>query len=343
MSIIVVGTNHKYSPIWLREKLVFPKSRIRDALYLLKEYSSIEKAVILSTCNRVEIYASTENLKDAKDKIIGFISRYHEIDKDEISRYLYVYYNEEAIKHLFSVACGLDSLILGETQILTQVRGAYIDSEDAGFLDEALNDIFNKALLFAKTIHKTSRISEGKVSTGSIAVDFIKKRLGNLSSKNILVIGVGKITQLTLKYLIKEQPNVIFVSNRTFEKARALATTVKAIAVRFDRLREFLSKADVIITATKSPHCIIKKETLEGAVKQRILMVDLALPRDVDPKVKELENIELFCLEDLTTAIEENLKTKGHEAKRIGKIIDIEVEEQWQGVISLEPEPALFL
>jgi glutamyl-tRNA reductase len=342
MNLIVVGTNHKYSPIELREKLSFSKKRLKDALFLLREWQIFKGAVILSTCNRVEIYASTENLEVGRDQIINFLSRYHEIETENILPYLYTYEGKDAVRHLFSVTCGLDSLILGETQISGQVKQAYLGTEDIAFADKFLTEIFNRALTLASMIHKETKISEGKISVGSIAIDFIRKRLGNLSHKSILIIGVGKVTELVLRYLKKEKPDVVFISNRTFEKAKALASQINAVAVRFDRLRESLKKADVVITATASPHFIIKKETLVGLINRELLIVDLALPRDVDPLVKEIKGVELFCLEDLDTVIEENMKIKKREAEKAKKIIDIEVERLWERLTELEQEPALL-
>ncbi|MBA2124028.1 glutamyl-tRNA reductase [bacterium Unc6] len=340
--LMLVGTNHKFSPIELRERLSFSKKRLKDALSLLREWQIFKGAVILSTCNRVEIYASTENLKVARAHIINFLSRYHEIEIEKILPYLYIYEGEEAVRHLFSVTCGLDSLILGETQISGQVKHAYLETEDIAFADKFLTKIFNHALTLASMIHKETKISEGKISVGGIAIDFIRKRLGNLSHKSILIIGVGKVTELVLRYLKKEKPNVVFISSRSFEKAKALASQINAVAVRFDRLRESLKMADVVITATASPHFIIKKETLAGLINRELLIVDLALPRDVDPLVKEIMGIELFCLEDLDTVIEENMKIKKREAQKAKKIIDIEVERLWERITELEQEPALL-
>ncbi len=344
MNFILVGTNYKYSPVQTRERLSFSKKRLKDALYFLSETSVLRGAVILSTCNRVEIYASAGDSKDGIREIEDFISRYHEIDKRKISPYLYICEDKEAMKHLISVGCGLDSLILGETQILGQVRFSFSEAESAGFVDRLLKKIFHSAFSIARRIHTQTKISEGKVSVGSIAIDFIKKRIGALSGKNILIIGVGKVTELVLKYLEKENPNVVFVSNRTFEKAKELACRIGAEAVRFDDLRQFLKEADVVITATASPHFVIKRETLETVMcgNHSLLIIDLALPRDVDPGVKEIESVDLFCLEDLETVIKKNTEGRIQEAKKAGEIIDIEVEKLWKEVTKLEQEPALL-
>ncbi len=342
MNFIVVGTNHKYSPIGLRESILFRKNRIKNALLFLKERGILEGAVILSTCNRVEIYASVQESKAGIKEIEDFISRYHEIDKHKFSSYLYEYEDREALEHLFSVACGLDSLILGETQILGQVKFAISLSERSSYIDEFLFNIFYSVLFFAKRIHQSNRISEGKVSVGSVAIDFIKEKIGDLTGKNLLIIGVGKVTELVLKYLEKEKPNVVFISNRTFNKARHLANQINAKVVRFNDIKRYFAKADVVISATASPHFVVRKETLSESPNRKILIIDLALPRDVDPIVGEAGNVDLFCLEDLVTVIEKNKEKKAREAIRLKDIIDREAENQWERFTRLGQEAALL-
>lgn len=342
MNLVVVGTNHKYSPVEIRERLSFSKKRTQDALLFLKERSVLKAAVILSTCNRVEIYASSEELEAAVVRVIDFLSRYHGIDKERFLPYLYIYKDRQALEHLLTVACGLDSLIFGETQILGQIKQAFLESENVGFMHDFLREIFCRGIYFAKKIHQETKISEGKVSVGSVAIDFIKERLGGLSGKNILIIGVGKVTSLVLKYLREEGPNVVFISNRTYQKAKVLAGQIGARAVRFDALPYFLNKADVVITATASPHFILKKETLDGIINHRLLIIDLGLPRNVDPWVKEIKNIELFSLEDLEAVIKKNLRRKKQEAIKVKEIIDKEVGKIWGKSTELELEPALL-
>jgi glutamyl-tRNA reductase len=348
--LIAVGTNHKYSPVSFREKLSLSKKRLKFALNFLRERGILRGAVILSTCNRVEIYTTAESPTEGIREIENFISRYYEIDKLKFSSYFYEYKGKEALRHLFSVACGLDSLILGETQILGQVKFSLSEAENAHFLNEFLRKIFYAAISFARRMHRETRISEGKISIGSVAIDFIKERIGTLQGKNILLIGVGKVTELVLRYLKKEKPCVIFISNRTFKKARELAKQIKAEAVKFNKLKHFLKEADVVISATASPHFIIKKEALEeaisyqqSAISNKLLIIDLALPRDVDPRVREIRDIDLFCLEDLDTVIKANMERKIQEAKKIKGIIEIEADKLWNGVTRLEREPALWL
>ncbi|MCM8796994.1 MAG: glutamyl-tRNA reductase [Candidatus Omnitrophica bacterium] len=337
MNFLVLGTNHKHSPLDLRERIYFSKKRIKDVLSLLRQDWVLEGAAILSTCNRVEIYASTRYPEQAENHILDFISRYHEVDKSGLIPYLYVYKGKEAIRHLFQVASGLDSQILGESQILGQVKFSLEES----CADDTLRNVFHSAISFAKRIHKTTGISEGKISLGTIAVDFIKERVGPLTDKNVLIIGVGKVTELVLKYLKKEGPNIIFISNRTYEKAKEMAGQIGAEVVRFDNLKQYLQSSDIVISATASPHFVLKKGNLKD-IKNRLFILDLAVPRDVELSVKELKNISLYSLEDLDEVIKKNIENRLKKAEEVQKIIDIEAQRLWTEFTELEPEPALL-
>ncbi|MCM8819520.1 MAG: glutamyl-tRNA reductase [Candidatus Omnitrophica bacterium] len=342
MNFLVVGTNYKFSPIKIRERISFSKKRLLEALFLLKKNPVIKGIVILSTCNRVELYTSTQEPKIAITELQNFLCLFHKIERENIFPYLYLYKNKDAIGHLFSVSCGLDSLILGETQILGQVKSAFIEAKNAGFTDNYLDKVFSAAIAFAKRIHSQTEISKGKISIGSVAIDFIKEKLGNFVDKTVIIIGTGKVGELVLKYLENEKSRVIFVANRSFEKAKEFASKIGQTAIRFDKFPQFLRQADVIISATSSPHFIIKKETLEGIVLKKLIILDLAVPRDVDPMVRTIENVELFDLEDLSSIAQKNLERKKLTAEKIEKLISQEVNLLWQKLIALEPEEVLL-
>lgn len=342
MALIIIGTNHKYSPAWFRERIYFSKKGSRDGLDFLKERGILKGAVILSTCNRVEIYASSDDEELATEEIKNFLSSCHKTDISKLSSYLYIYRGIDAARHLFSVACGLDSLVLGESQILEQVRLSLMESENAGFIDNPLKGIFDSSISFADSVHKDDKIFSGDISIGSIVVSFLKERFGSIQSRNILIIGTGKVIELVVRHLGKERPEAVLIANRTFEKAKGLASQIKAKAARFSELKKFLNNADVIITATRSPHFIIRKEMLEGAAANNILILDLALPRDVDPQVRDIKNVELFYLEDLRAVIEKNVSGRARQAEEVKEMIEIETGKLWRESIELEPEPALL-
>lgn len=342
MTFFVIGTNHQFSPVGFRERLAFSKSTRRDALALLKEKNVLNGAVIVSTCNRVEIYASARDPQEGIRAIMDFLSEYKEINRSILHAYLYTFTGREALRHLLKVCAGLDSLILGEMQVSGQVRMALDEAQNAGFVDETLTDIFQAATANTKKIHAGTKIFEGKVSVGSVAVDFVKQRTGPLAGKNILIVGVGKVTELVLKYLREERPSVIFVSSRTFDKAKALAESIGGRAIRFDRLREGLKSADIVITATASPHCILKKETFAG-IERPLFIVDLGMPRDVDPEVAGMRSVELYTLEDLDGVIKANKDQKEEEGKKALAIIDHEINFIWKKFSKLEREEACLL
>lgn len=340
--LIVVGTNHKYSPIEFRERIFFSKYRIPDALLLLKESKDLEGAVILATCNRVEIYAYVQDKERGIKELLDFMSFYHEIEKSRLLPYLYIYAGKEALRHLFLVAAGLDAQVLGETQVLSQVKFAFEEAQRLGGIDRYLERVFTSAFSVAKKIHSQTGISKGHISVGSVAVSFLKEKLGKINQKNILIIGMGKITDLVLKYLRQENPNLIFVANRTFVKAKELAKKINGKAIKFDELNKFLKEADAVITATASPHFVIKKEMLQGLIKHRLLIIDLAIPRDVQPQVREIENVDLFDLEGLNSIIQETIEKRRAEAGKATLIIDREIDRLWEKFIELEPEAVLL-
>ena len=342
MSLIVVGTNHNHSPVEFRESIYFSKKNLQDSLDFLKERGILKGAVILSTCNRVEIYASAPEPEKGIEEIKDFISMFHGMDINKFSPYLYIYKGIDAARHLFLVTCGLDSLILGESQILEQVKAALVESESADFIDRPLKRIFDSSISFAGSVHRDDKMFSGDISIGSIVVSFLKERFGRLEGKNILIIGTGKVTELVVRHLEKETPKVILIANRTFEKAKALAGLINARAVRFNELKSSLAKADIIITATRSPCFIIKKEMLEGIAGNKVIILDCALPRDVDPQVRCIKNVELFYLEDLKDVIEKNVSGKLRQTERLKEMIRIETGKLCKEYIGSETEPALL-
>lgn len=330
MNLVVIGTNHKYSPIQIRERLSFSKGKVKDVLSNLVSYGWIKAAVILSTCNRVELYASTPDPEMAIKTLKAFLSDYHHQDLLNIEPYLYTYIDKKATLHLFNVAGGLDSQILGEVQILEQVRFAYKEAKTVEATDELLDRVFDKAIETGIRVRNKTKISsEGDISLGSLSINLIKKRLGVLKDKKVLIIGVGKISESVIKYLRNEELKATFISNRTYERAFELARFLKDTQVLgFDSLKEKLKEVDIIISATSSPHLILKKEDLVD-VKKPVLIIDLAVPRDVDPQLKHIKDISLFCLDDLDSVLKENLGKRRQEIPKAQNIIQEAVEKLW--------------
>lgn len=345
MNIIAIGANHKTSPIGLRERISFSKKRLKDAFIFLKDRAKISGAVILSTCNRVEVYASCVETAIGLDNLEDFLYIYHEIDKTRLRPYLYRYSGEEAVKHLFYVASGLDSQVLGETEVLGQVKYFYNEASANSFTDCVIDEIFTKAIETGRIVRLKTKISRGNVSIASVAMNLIKREVKELCNKRVLVIGLGEVSERVVKFLSKEGVHAILVSNRTYQKAKKIAKSIGGSAVRFDYLKENLIQADVVISATSSPHTIIKKDDLIDIVKP-ILVIDLALPRDVDRTAKEIKGVRLFDLDDLQAVVEENIERRRIEAEKAAAIINKEVEKLWPQIeqkhTGLEVEEALL-
>ncbi len=348
---IVVGTNHRYSPIEIRERLYLSQKDLKEILTDLMENRKINSGVILSTCNRIEVYVTCKDLGWGVSVLRDFFRSYGlRQGLVNIDSFLYTYINKEAMRHLFEVASGVDSQIIGETQILEQVRSAWLKAKIWGATDRLLDIIFEKAIETSLKVREKTNISRGKVSIGSVVIEIIKTRYSLLSDKRILIIGVGKISELVIRYLRGESAKAVFIANRTYERACKLADYINAEALRFDGLRERLKDADIIISATSSPHLILKKEDILEVINHRlstidhrpILIIDIAVPRDVDPEVKGIKGIELFDLESLNFLIEKNLEKRKKEIPYAKQVIEEELARIWEGFIVSEPELALL-
>jgi len=327
MNVILLGTSYKIAPLKVRERYSFSKKQLAQTYRLLYN-EVIRETVILSTCNRTEIYATTDYLGEVRE----FLCEELRITNYEL-QYFYFLENEDVIKHLFRVAGGLDSQVVGESQILGQVRNAYFQAKELGITGEYLNKLFQKAIEVGKIVREKTKISEGNVSIGSVALKMIENLWGNLKGKKILIIGTGKIGELIAKYLVDRGIAGTFVANRTYEKAKELAEKINGKAVRFNFLRDEIRVTDVIISATASPHLILGKEMVQEIMESRekpLYIMDLALPRDVDPESKNINNVFLYNLDDLNLIVEENYKKRMKEGKKAERIIEKEAGEFWQ-------------
>ncbi len=340
MNFIVIGTNHNYSPLPIREKLAFTRRGAERALAALRP-DGPGGLLILSTCNRVEIYGQV------KDGTVGFkilekiLLSDRGLDPVAFRPYLYGYEGKEAVRHLFAVASGLDSQVLGERQIWDQVREASRRSRAAALLPEEMGGIFRRALEAGVRVRRETGISEGNVSIGSVARRLIEAKLGDPAGRRVVIVGTGKIAGLVGKYLAKAGARIVLISNRNHRKAARLARSLGGKVARFSELGRLLSRTDVLISATASPHPVLGKEDLES-VGRPLLIVDLAVPRDVDPGVSELAGVSLFDLDDLDGAIRENLGRRQREAGTAREIVEMEAEELWRELLELELEPALW-
>jgi glutamyl-tRNA reductase len=324
MEIISVGLNHKTAPLQLRERLAFPESRLPLAYLGLSGFSSIYEAMILSTCNRVEIYAVTEDACGGFQDLKEFLSVYHRINAEEFQDYLYVYSQPDSIRHLFNIACGLDSMVIGETQILGQVKGAYFQARQNNCLGPFLEPLLQRTFHVAKKVRSSTNITRGAVSVSSVAVRLAEEILGSLSRRKVMIIGAGEVSELVARCLVSKGTSSILVSSRTFHRATELASRFSGKAIRFDDLFAFLTDADIVISSTAAPHLLLKKQDLLALVKQRkkpLFLIDLAVPRDIDPAVRDLRGIFLYDIDDLKRIANENLQLRQDEIEACDRII----------------------
>ncbi len=322
MMFIVIGISHKTAAVKIREKFSFTTKHLDESLLKLRNSGLVSGAVILSTCNRTEIYASVieENFHPASE----FIFKIFAASVNERRQHFYILRDMACLAHLFKVAAGLDSQVLGETQILGQVKSAWFTACQKASTDRQLDEIFQKALALGRRVRRETRISQGNVSVGSVSIDLLEKKFSDLNQRSVLIIGAGKIGALVSKYLKDKNMAGIFVASRTYSRALDLAAACSGKAVDFSCLEQELGGVDIVISSTSSPHIVLKKEVVERIMRSRsrpLFIMDLALPRDVDPEVKVISGVSLYDLDDLKSVVSENQRKKETEAAAAEKII----------------------
>jgi glutamyl-tRNA reductase len=331
MHIIVVGLNHKTTPIDLRERLHFPTATLDAPLEKLAHYTEGGERVILSTCNRVELYGHVQHLAHGGSLLHQFLSDYHGIAADALTPHLYSHHGEAALRHLFRVASSLDSLVIGEPQIAAQVKEAFVIARRANATGAVFNQVFEKAFAVAKRVRTETRIGEHAVSVSYAAVELAKKIFQDLSAKTVLILGAGEMSELTAQHLISQGVRHLLVANRTLERATDLAARLQGHGIALVELPTYLHKADIIVSSTGSSAVVIGKADVQGALKLRknrpMFFIDIAVPRDIDPAVNELDNVYLYDIDDLRHVVEENRKAREREAALAETIITREVED----------------
>ncbi|KEZ51885.1 glutamyl-tRNA reductase [Metabacillus indicus] len=343
MHILAVGLNYKTAPVEIREKLTFQPNELGDAMKALKEQKSILENIIVSTCNRTEIYTVVDQLHTGRYYIKAFLAEWFGLDKDSFSPFLTMYENDGAIEHLFSVSCGLDSMVLGETQILGQVRTSFMLGQTEGTIGTVFNHLFKQAVTLAKKAHSETDIGANAVSVSYAAVELAKKIFGDLTNKHVLILGAGKMGELAAQNLHGSGVRKVTVVNRTFEKAELLAKKFSGHAKGINELQCALVEADILISSTGSSDFVITKEMMAPAEKMRkgkpLFMVDIAVPRDLDPALDELESVFLYDIDDLQGIVDANLQERQKAAEEIGLMLEAEIVafKQWLGTLGVVP------
>jgi glutamyl-tRNA reductase len=343
MHLIAFGINHKTAPVAIREQTAFAPERLQQALLDITTQAGVDEATILSTCNRTEVYCRLDH-GDSK-KAVKWLCDYHRLPANDLQPHLYLLPDQDAVKHAFRVAAGLDSLVLGEPQILGQMKTAFTTAHKAGVTGKILNRLFQQTFSVAKQVRTDTAIGASAVSVAYAAVSLAKKIFRNLSEKRALLIGAGETIELVARHAREQGVAHIVVANRTVERAELLAREIGGEAISLAELPERLSEADIVISSTASQLPILGKGAVESALKARrhrpMFMVDLAVPRDIEPEVSTLADVYLYTVDDLHDTIQENMQSRLEAAKEAEKIIDIQVVDFMHWVRSLDAVPAI--
>ncbi|MEH7390298.1 glutamyl-tRNA reductase [Bacillus sp. JJ1474] len=337
MYIVAVGLSHETAPVQIREKFSFHSSQLGKAMKALKRKNGIIENVILSTCNRTEIYAVVDELEMGKTQLEDFLSEWFQIEKKEFLPYLFFYIHELAIKHLFEVTCGLTSKVLGETQILGQVRTSFLLAQQERTTGTVFNHTFKKAVTLGKRAHTETEIGSRAVSVGYAAVDVAKKFFAGFQDLSILIIGAGEMAELLLKNIKSNGKNKITIMNRTFEKAKVLAEQYDAEPMPIEELPIKMIGTDIIISAASAESFIINPEMINTSKSQ--LFIDLSVPRSINPDTNEIKNVTLYNIDDLHDIMSINLLERKKAAKKIMSLIEGEMDEfiNWVNLLGVVP------
>ncbi len=337
MHILATGVNHRTAPVEVRERLAFRDHNLPDALCELRSRSPVTEVAILSTCNRAELYTVSPEPEAARREVVAFLGEFHAIDPAQLEPHLYQHTDEQAARHLFRVAAGLDSMVLGEGQILGQVRHAMQSASDAGTSRTFLNELFQRSLHIGKRARSETGIHRGAVSISSAAVDLAKNVFGDLRGRRALVIGAGEMSEQTLKHLVDAGVESVIVANRTFQRAVALAEQYGGEAITFDEFPQQMADADIVVSSSAAPHPIVTVDKLRPQLGNRrgrpLFLVDIAVPRDIEPEVGQLPNVYLFDIDDLQGVADKYRAERAKEVDKVQGLVESELNRfmHWLG------------
>jgi glutamyl-tRNA reductase len=343
MHILAIGLNYKTAPVELREQFAFAVQDIPVALQTLQNTNSILECVIVGTCNRTEIYAVVDQLHTGRHYIKEFLSQWFQVERERFINHIYIKENDAAVHHLFRVGCGLDSMVLGETQILGQIKDAFESALAVGTTGTVFNTLFKQAITLAKRAQSETDINKNAVSTSYAAIELGKKVFGYFTDKKVLVLGAGKMSELTAKHLHANGVSQVIVVNRTYERAVQLAQKFSGIAYPMEELGQGLIQADIVISSTGSKGYVLTKDMVQEMMKKRrnrpLFLIDIAVPRDLDPAINELEGVYLYDIDDLEGIVEANLQERLKEAEKIEVMIDNEMVafKNWLSTLGVVP------
>lgn len=347
MNIVLIGLSHKTAPVEMRERLAFAEPRLHDALGSMVDQEVVEEGLIVSTCNRVELLAaSPADAASGIQCLESFMCRFHRLTPDSLNGHLYRHADAEAVKHLFRVASSLDSLVVGESQILGQVKDAYQHAVAAGTVGRVLSQLMNRAISVAKRVRTETGVAQNPVSVSSVAVELARKIFEDVSNKTVLLVGAGEMGELAARNLIEAGTSNLLVTNRTAARAAEIAREFGGIAVRFEAFYEALPAADIVLCSTGAPDYVIRpaetRQAMKGRKRGPLLFIDISVPRNIDPAIANLDNAFLFDVDDLESVVKTNLRERQKEARVAEAIIDTEVENFLKHLRAIDIGPAVI-
>ncbi len=338
MSLSVYGVNHRTAPVSVREQLALNPETLPEALQNLLETDGIQEAVILSTCNRLEVYCNQAH--DSDDALTDWIQHFYGVPSSDFKPHLYRYEKDEAVRHLLRVACGLDSMILGEPQILGQLKTSFSTAADLGAIGKLMNKLFQHSFSVAKQVRTDTAIGSSPVSVAFAAVRLAQQIFGELNHQTALLIGAGETIELAARHLHENDLGRMIIANRTLERSQHIASEFSGYAIGLSDIHQHLHEADIVISSTASQLPILGKGAVEKALKARrhkpMFMVDIAVPRDIEPEINDLDDVYLYTVDDLESVIEENLHNRRAAAMQADEIIDTQVTHFMDWMQSLD-------
>ncbi len=325
----VLGLNHRTAPVDIREKLAIAPHELAETLQKIQTEAKTEELVCLSTCNRTEVYFQSKNRGNTREAVQKILQAQARLPK--LSDYLYYHESEKAVEHLFSVASGLDSMVQGEHEILSQVKQAYFTAHQKGFTGKLLNVLFQRSFYVGKRVRTETGLGAGAASVGSVAVGMAERIFGSLRDRSVMILGAGKMAEVTAKHLLAQKARSLLVANRTFERACELAKEFNGTAMHFEEGLRQMTGVDIVICSTAAPHAVITAEHVRRIMEERkgrsLFLIDIAMPRDVDPGVNDIDNVYLYNIDDLEQIVSENQARRQKEAQLAKKIVQDETHE----------------
>lgn len=345
IQFLVYGINYKNCPVQIRETLHFRKKQLPEAFQgIRREWPSVE-TLILSTCNRVELYFSTEETGLTSEAVTDFLASFHGIDPPQFQSFIYRYEGREAVRHLFRVASGLDSMVVGENEILGQLREAFRAAQDAGTVDSVLYRLAERAIRVGKGVRTKTKINEGAVSVPSVAVELAEKIFGRLRGEKVMVLGTGEMSELTLHHLKEAGGDLLYVASRNEERGSSLAEAFGARWVSSESWKNLLVEIDILIASTSAPHPVVQREAVKRAMEERrhrpLFLIDIGVPRNIEPEINTLDDVYLYNIDDLQEVAQSNLRLRRKEIRQAEALIEEAVEDYLGWVEQLRAGPTI--